>query len=273
MCTLAVWMPLRALVTPLTQQIARAVEEPVKARDTSCSRTLRKQNASRSHSSTAHMMNRAAEGKENASVPTKTLLVPAAAWQALHMRVDELQTQQAETTRYLRAFLKMEYERRGRAATRLQAAVRGALARKRHPIRRPSAGRTLIRTAAQLHVSSTVVDARDRKAHTLEGWACVRLQATCRAHLVRSRFAVFRRQASATTKLQAVARGRGTRRRHGAALAQHRSELRITALEGALQQERKARKAQEAALRKLWADVALLNEKLLPPAAHDAGDA
>lgn len=206
-------------------------------------------------------------------MPTKTLLVPAAAWQALHMRVDELQTQQAETTRYLRAFLKMEYERRGRAATRLQAAVRGALARRRHPIKHACARGTFIRTAAQLHVSSTVVDARDRKAHTLEGWACMRLQATCRAHIVRSRYAVFRRQASAATTMQAVARGHGTRRRHGSALAQHRSELRITALEDALQQERKARKAQEVVLRKLWADVALLTEKLQPPSVHDAGDA
>ena len=56
-------------------------------------------------------------------------------------------------------------------------------------------------------------------------------------------------------------------------MSQHRSELRITTLEGALQQERKARKAQEAALRKLWADVALLTEKLLPPSTHDAGGA
>lgn len=215
-----------------------------------------------------------AEGKENASVPAKALLVPAAAWQALHMRVDELQTQQVETTRYLRAFLKMEYERRGRAATRLQAAVRGALARKRHPIRRSRVGRPLIRTTTQLHVSSSVVvDPHDRRAHTLEEWACVRLQATCRAHLVRSRYGVFRRQTSAATALQAIARGRSARHRHGAALSQHRSELRITTLEGALQQERKARKAQEAALRKLWADVALLTEKLLPPSTHDAGGA
>ena len=138
-------------------------------------------------------------GKENIAIHSKgatplehpnqstTLLVPAAAWHALHMRIDDLQAQnitlakeQTECSRYLKAFLKMEHHRRERASTRLQAAARGMLSRRRH-------------------------------AHALE---------------------------------------------------KHRWSLRFTTLESALQQERRARKAQEAALRKLWADVAALTQAL-----------
>ena len=60
-----------------------------------------------------------------------TLLVPAAAWHALHMRVDDLQAQnatlakeQAECSRYLKAFLKLEHHRRERAAFLLSEALR-----------------------------------------------------------------------------------------------------------------------------------------------------
>jgi len=53
-----------------------------------------------------------------------------------------------------------------------------------------------------------------------------------------------------------------SRGRHAHALEKHRWSLRFASLESALQQERRARKAQEAALRKLWADVAALTAGL-----------
>ena len=228
-------------------------------------------------------------GKENVASHSKgaalvehsngtTLLVPAAAWHALHMRVDDLQTQnvtlakeQAECTRYLKAFLKMEHHRRERAATRLQAAARGMLSRKRHPWRtRRSQSQShtapmssLRLSPSQLHVSRAAAAApRERRIVTLEARSCTLLQAAARGALVRARHAALLAGRRAATRLQAAARGMLSRRRHAYALEKHRWSLRFTTLESALQQERRARKAQEAALRKLWADVAALTQAL-----------
>ena len=226
-------------------------------------------------------------GKENVASHSKgaalvehsngtTLLVPAAAWHALHMRVDDLQTQnvtlakeQAECTRYLKAFLKMEHHRRERAATRLQAAARGMLSRKRHPRRtRRSQSHTapmssLRLSPSQLHVSRAAAAVpRQRRIVTLEARSCTLLQAAARGALVRARHAALLAGRRAATRLQAAARGMLSRRRHAYALEKHRWSLRFTTLESALQQERRARKAQEAALRKLWADVAALTQAL-----------
>ena len=202
-----------------------------------------------------------------------TLLVPAAAWHALHMRVDFLQAQnatlakeQAECTRYLKAFLKLEHHRRERAATRLQAAARGMLSRKRHPRRtRRSQSRPapLRLSPSRLHASRAAVAApRQRRIVTLEARSCTLLQAAARGALVRARHAALLAGRRAATRLQAAARGMLSRRRHAHALEKHRWSLRFTTLESALQQERRARKAQEAALRKLWADVAALTQAL-----------
>lgn len=110
-----------------------------------------------------------------------TLLVPAAAWHALHMRVDDLQAQnatlakeQAECTRYLKAFLKLEHHRRERAATRLQAAARGMLSRKRHPrrTRRSQSRPTPLRLSpSRLHASRQrrPADVEEEEA-TCERW-------------------------------------------------------------------------------------------------------
>ena len=226
-------------------------------------------------------------GKENVASHSKgaalvehsngtTLLVPAAAWHALHMRVDDLQTQnvtlakeQAECTRYLKAFLKMEHHRRERAATRLQAAARGMLSRKRHPRRtRRSQSHTapmssLRLSPSQLHVSRAAAAVpRQRRIVTLEARSCTLLQAAARGALVRARHAALLAGRRAATRLQAAARGMLSRRRHAYALEKHRWSLRFTTLESALQQKRRARKAQEAALRKLWADVAALTQAL-----------
>ena len=226
-------------------------------------------------------------GKENVASHSKgaalvehsngtTLLVPAAAWHALHMRVDDLQTQnvtlakeQAECTRYLKAFLKMEHHRRERAATRLQAAARGMLSRKRHPRRtRRSQSHTapmssLRLSPSQLHVSRAAAAVpRQRRIVTLEARSCTLLQAAARGALVRARRAALLSGRRAATRLQAAARGMLSRGRHAHALEKHRWSLRFTTLESALQQERRARKAQEAALRKLWADVAALTQAL-----------
>ena len=72
--------------------------------------------------------------------------------------------------------------------------------------------------------------------------------------------------------LQAAARGMRSRVRHSRALEQHRWSLRFCALEAALQQERRARKGQEAALRKLWSDVALVSQALLPSVPVGGGE-
>jgi hypothetical protein len=205
-----------------------------------------------------------------------TLLVPAAAWHALHMRVDDLQTQnvtlakeQAECTRYLKAFLKMEHHRRERAATRLQAAARGMLSRKRHPRRtrrsqsHTAPMRSLRLSPSQLHVSRAAAAApRQRRIVTLEARSCTLLQAAARGAIVRTRLSALLAGRRACTRLQAAARGMLSRGRHAHALEKHRWSLRFTTLESALQQERRARKAQEAALRKLWADVAALTQAL-----------
>ena len=202
-----------------------------------------------------------------------TLLVPAAAWHALHMRVDDLQAQnatlakeQAECTRYLKAFLKLEHHRRERAATRLQAAARGMLSRKRHPrrTRRSQIQPTPLRLSpSRLHVSRAAVAApRQRRIVTLEARSCTLLQAAARGALVRARHAALVAERRAAVRLQAAARGMLSRGRHAHALEKHRWSLRFASLESALQQERRARKAQEAALRKLWEDVGALTAAL-----------
>ena len=230
-------------------------------------------------------------GKENIAIHSKgatplehpnqstTLLVPAAAWHALHMRIDDLQAQnitlakeQTECSRYLKAFLKMEHHRRERASTRLQAAARGMLSRRQHPrpAKRSAAPLSSVRLSPdQPHVSRVAAAApRQRRVLSPEAHSCRLLQAAARGTLVRVRHASLVRGRRAATRLQAAARGMLSRRRHARALETHRWSRRFTTLEAALQQERRARKAQEAALRKLWDDVALLTQTLelaLPP--------
>ena len=226
-------------------------------------------------------------GKENIASHSKgttllehpkgtTLLVPAAAWHALHMRIDDLQAQnitlareQTECTRYLKAFLKMEHHRRERASTRLQAAIRGMLSRRRHPQpavwsqSHPAPLCSVWLSPSELHVSAGwAAPLRQRRIRTLEARSCTLLQAAARGTLVRARHASLLTGRRAVTRLQAAARGMLSRGRHARALEKHRWSLRFTTLESALQHERRARKAQEAALRKLWADVAVMRETL-----------
>ena len=212
------------------------------------------------------------DNKENQS----TLCVPAAAWHALHLRLDDLQAQHsklqaqhAETNRFLRSFLKLEYRRRERASTRLQAVARGMIARRRHrlPIKRRPLEHSLrsFTGPEQLHVSS-VAGTQRRQILSLEIRSCLRLQAAARGHIVRSRRAALVRRSKAASIITSVTVGWLTRKRHGAALELHRHSLRIAALTVELQQERRTRKAQEAALRKLWQDVATLSQIVLPAA-------
>jgi hypothetical protein len=97
---------------------------------------------------------------------------------------------------------------------------------------------------------------------TLEARSCILLQAAARGALVRARRAALLAERRAAIRLQAAARGMLSRGRHAHALEKHRWSLRFASLESALQQERRARTAQEAALRKLWADVAALTAAL-----------
>ena len=83
-----------------------------------------------------------------------------------------------------------------------------------------------------------------------------------RGALVRARHAALVAERRAAVRLQAAARGMLSRGRHAHALEKHRWSLRFASLESALQQERRARKAQEAALRKLWEDVGALTAAL-----------
>ena len=217
------------------------------------------------------------------SAPGKngTLLVPAAAWHALHMRFDDLQAQnvklakeQQECARYLKAFLKIEHHRRERASTRLQATIRGMIARKHHPLPKRRRAAHLPLSREQIHVSRAVAPGppRQRRVLSLEVRSCVMLQAAARGVLVRARLASLHRHMKAATRLQATIRGMRSRARHSRALERHRWSLRFSTLETALHQERRARKAQEAALRKLWSDVALLTQTLLPAGPAAAGE-
>ena len=97
---------------------------------------------------------------------------------------------------------------------------------------------------------------------TLEARSCTLLKAAARGALVRARRAALLAERRAAIRLQAAARGMLSRGRHAHALEKHGWSLRFASLESALQQERRARTAQEAALRKLWADVAALTAAL-----------
>ena len=184
------------------------------------------------------------------------LLVPSSAWRAMELQISTLQEQQAESSRFLRCHLKMEFVRRERAAVRMQAFCRGLLAR-RQPIvaslRRQWHAQLhwLLLSSNRLHVSVP--------ASVLGGNATSMnrrlLQAVARGMLVRRRVSIWFRQHKAALVLQASVRGQQTRRSTSGALERRRLLRHVQILEGKLSREATMREDLEAAMRKLWNDV------------------
>ena len=189
----------------------------------------------------------------------QTLVVPAAAWHALHQQLATLQAGQAEMKSFLKASLGLEHRKRKDATSKLQAAWRGYDLRQTHPIALQLACRRKLRNrersfdvAVRLHLTVPPPPSRDDKALVRTVAAAVRtVQRVARGFLVRRRVARWMRQFRAARMLQAVARGVASRRRHRAELKQTQLATRIARLEAQLVSERKARLVHEAFLRKL----------------------
>jgi len=176
------------------------------------------------------------------------LVVPTAAWSELQARVGALQAQQAETLTFLAAQLKIEFQRRAAAATRLAAAWRGHAARSRGvgavaARRRRARAGWLLLSPARLHASAP--PPASAAAAVSARWALASLQACARGMVVRRRVATWRAQQAAAIAVQARVRGRRSRARHAERLARRRLELRVSGLEAELRHERRAREAHE----------------------------
>ena len=228
------------------------------------------------------------------------LTVPADAWHAMQQQLSQLMTETSETKRFLRAHLRLEHDRRLRAATRLQSAWRRHRAATLHPLgarftrwRRARRTRLLLNTA-RLHVSRPALASERivaqafsrRPPHQLVGstrWqqppavlagSLLAVQACARGFLVRLRAATWRAQRAGAISLQRVSRGRQSRRRHALAfcVAQRaaRLEARVLELQKELGRERRAREVHELALRKLWTAVFAPPAAGAAPAAVDA---
>ena len=190
--------------------------------------------------------------------PGPVLLVPSSAWHSMEQRINQLQTQQAETGSFLKCHLKMEYRRRERWAVVIQKLARGRSARRLPSVaalRRLWRSRTpqhrLLLSSTRLHVSVPPgVPGSARASMRLR-----RLQARARGVLVRLRVAIFIQQRAAASMLQAAARGRRCRRLIAGDLERHRLMLRVRSLEERLATESRMREDLEVAMRTLWQTV------------------
>ena len=205
----------------------------------------------------------AASGNEGVQM----LVVPASAWYELQATVKELKRSLSESKRYSKAVLRLEYQRRERAARRVQAAARGFMARctpaGREVGRRMRSRPWLAPLPECAHVTATAFRAAPQRGTDvtwiLQTAACLRISAVARGALVRQRLRRYRRQHAAAARVQAVSRGAAARRAHAHARSQH---VRLLALERTVAAETRARRALEAALRTLWQDFGALREAL-----------
>lgn len=181
------------------------------------------------------------------------LCVPAAAWHAMEAKLAALTQESQEVRRFLRAHLRTEHVNRQRAAVRLQARWRGVLARTRH--RQGSSlarwlraqRRRILLSNDRLHASAPPPCA-DRATMA----PLLKSQALVRGFVVRRRVITWHTQHSSASQIQAVVRGRQSRRAHAVVIRVYGLERRVQKLELQLGAERRAREAHELALRRLW---------------------